>query len=193
MVKPALVTPSAISRVETEPNRMPVSEAWRMITTLRPSTLSLIFSASWRRFRLFASICARCASKRFLFSSVARRAFLVGSRKLRAKPGFTFTTSPIWPRRSIRSRRMTSMFPFSLLNHVRQQAEEAGALDGLGQNALLLRRDRGDAGRHDLAALGDEPAQQTDVLVIDLRRVIARERAGLAAAEERATATAATT
>jgi hypothetical protein len=58
---------------------------------------------------LVASICARCASKRFLLSSVARKAFLRGSRKLRAKPGFTATTSPIWPSFSMRSNRMTSM------------------------------------------------------------------------------------
>src|SRR5581483_9930443 len=83
--------------------------------------------------------------------------------------------------------------PSSLLNHVGQETEEARALDGLCQEALLLRRDRGDAGGNDLAALRDEAGKQTDVLVVDLRRVIARERAGLAAPEERATATAAAT
>src|SRR5688572_9683613 len=38
----------------------------------------------------------------------------------------------------------------TLLDHVRQQAEEAGALDRLGEFALLLLRDGGDAGRNDL-------------------------------------------
>src|SRR5690348_14064758 len=74
-----------------------------------------------------------------------------------------------------------------LLNHVRQQPEEAGALDGLGEFALLLRRHRGDAARHDLAALGHVTLQQLHVLIVDLRRIGARERAGLATAEERPT------
>src|ERR1700761_3377089 len=71
-----------------------------------------------------------------------------------------------------------------LLHHVGQQADEARALDGLGQFALLLGGHRRDAGRHDLAALGNEALQQLDVLIVDLRRALARERAGLAAAEE---------
>src|SRR5690242_13426899 len=72
-----------------------------------------------------------------------------------------------------------------LLHDVGQQGEEAGALDRLGQFALLLGRNRGDAARHDLAALGNEARQQLDVLVVDRRRVRSAERAGLAAAEER--------
>src|SRR5689334_18243068 len=71
------------------------------------------------------------------------------------------------------------------LHDIRQQRHEAGALDGVGQNALLLVADRGDAGRYDLAALGNEALQELDVLVIDLGRVIAREGAGLLAAEKR--------
>src|SRR5690606_24253171 len=67
-----------------------------------------------------------------------------------------------------------------------QQAEEARPLDRLREQALLLRRDRGDAARHDLAALGDEPLQKLDVLVVDLRRVRSGEGAGLAPPEERA-------
>src|SRR6185312_306980 len=72
-----------------------------------------------------------------------------------------------------------------LLNHVRQQAEEARTLDCLGELALLLRRHCGDAARHDLAALGDVTLQQLHVLVVDLRRIGARKGAGLAAAEKR--------
>src|SRR4051812_14929902 len=72
-----------------------------------------------------------------------------------------------------------------LLHDVGQQRHEAGALDGVGQNALLLVADRGDARRHDLAALGNEALQELDVLIVDLGGVIAREGAGLLAAEER--------
>src|SRR5262245_49746016 len=72
-----------------------------------------------------------------------------------------------------------------LADHVRQQPEKARALDGAGELALLLGRDRRDAARYDLAALGHVALQELDVLVVDLRRVGARERTGLAAAEER--------
>src|SRR3954447_18758417 len=72
-----------------------------------------------------------------------------------------------------------------LANHVGQQAEETGALDRLGELALLLLADGGDARRHDLAALGDVALQETHILVVDLRRVGAGEGAGLAAAMER--------
>src|SRR4029078_1250122 len=72
-----------------------------------------------------------------------------------------------------------------LLNQVRQQAEIARTLDGVGEFTLLLGRDRGDAARHDLAALRHVTQQQPRVLVVDLRRVGAGERAGLATAEKR--------
>ena len=63
---------------------------------------------------------------------------------------------------------------FRSRDQIRQQAEEARALDGLGQFALLLGRDGGDARGHDLAALGDVARQQPRVLVVDLRRIRAR-------------------
>src|SRR6476646_11516680 len=78
---------------------------------------------------------------------------------------------------------MTSMAS-SLFQQVRKEGEEARTLDGLGQQALLLGRDRGDAARHDLAALREEALQELHVLVVDLRRVIAGEGAGLATPEE---------
>src|SRR5215470_17639744 len=83
----------------------------------------------------------------------------------------------------MRSRRMTSMADL-LLQHVGQEPEKAGALDRDRQPALLLGRDRGDPAGDDLAALRHEALQQLDVLEVDLRRVGAGERAGLAAAEE---------
>src|SRR4051812_28826057 len=72
----------------------------------------------------------------------------------------------------------------SSLHDIRKQRHEAGALDGVGQDALLLVAHRGDAAGHDLAALGNEALQQLDVLVVDLGRVIAREGAGLLAPEK---------
>ena len=75
--------------------------------------------------------------------------------------------------------------PRTLLDHVGQQTEEPRALDGARQLTLLLGRHRGDAARHDLAALGDVAAEQAAVLVVDLRRAGAGERARLAAAVER--------
>src|SRR5476651_2773591 len=118
-----------------------------------------------------------------MLSLVARRAFFCGRRKLRAKPGFTFTTSPIWPSFGTRSSRMTfiGMVRSFLGDHVGEERQEAGALDRLGEFALLLGRDRGDAARHDLAALRDEALQEPHVLVVDLRRIGAGERAALAA------------
>src|SRR5262245_54126696 len=79
--------------------------------------------------------------------------------------------------------RMTSMAAL-LLHGVGQEAEEAGALDGLGEGALLLGRHGRDAARHHLAALADVALQQLHVLEVDLGRVGAGERAGLAAPEE---------
>src|SRR5262245_2078787 len=76
-----------------------------------------------------------------------------------------------------------------LANNVRQEAEETRALDGARELALLLGGHRGDAARHDLAALGDVTHQQLGILVVDLRRVRTRERTGLAAAEKRTACT----
>src|ERR1700687_1117887 len=79
--------------------------------------------------------------------------------------------------------------PKSSPNHVRQQTEETRALDGAREFALLLGGDRGDAARHDLAALGDVTHQKLGILVVDLRRIRTRERAGLAAAKKRTACT----
>src|SRR3954449_6010217 len=78
---------------------------------------------------------------------------------------------------------------FVLANDVGQQAQEPRALDGAGKLTLLLRGHRGDAARHDLAALGDVAHQELGVLVVDLRSIRARERAALATTEKRATCT----
>src|SRR5271169_773554 len=74
-------------------------------------------------------------------------------------------------------------------NDVRQQTEETRALDGTREFTLLLGGNGSDAARHDLAALGDVTHQQLGILVVDLRRIRTRERAGLAAAEKRTACT----
>src|SRR5690606_10437824 len=132
---------------------------------------------------LRASMAARSSSNAFRLADVARRALSRGRRKLRAKPSLTVTTSPMAPRLSTRSSRTT----FISLHHVGQEGQIAGALDGLGQFALLLLGDGRDARRNDLAALADVALQQFHVLVVDLRRVFAGERAHLAATGEGAT------
>src|SRR5205823_14520771 len=72
-----------------------------------------------------------------------------------------------------------------LFHQVREQTQKPRPLDRLGQLALPLGRDRGDAARHDLAALGDEALQQLDVLVVDLGGIGSGERARLPSAEKR--------
>src|SRR5664279_1539288 len=118
-------------------------------------------SASFLLSRLCASICAFWVRKYSRFALVARRAFFLGKRKLRAKPSLTRTSSPIWPSFSTLSSRITCM-ALPSLHDVRQQGHEARALDRVCQDALLLVADRGDAGRHDLAALGNETLQELD-------------------------------
>src|ERR1700761_9207694 len=125
------------------------------MTSLSPSRRAPRRSAVARASALRASIWPRWASNTFRLEVVARSAFWRGSRKLRAKPSLTVTTSPMTPRCSTRSRRTTFIDRSPLLHDVGQQRQEAGALDGAGQLTLLRRGNRGDARRDDLAALGD--------------------------------------
>src|SRR5213595_810797 len=74
--------------------------------------------------------------------------------------------------------------PEFLANDVGQQAEETRALDRAREFALLLGGHGGDAARHDLAALGNVTHQQLGILIVDLRSIRTRERAGLAAAKK---------
>ena len=53
---------------------------------------------------------------------------------------------------------------------VRQQSHLAGVLDSLGELTLFLHGNTGDTTGTNLAAIGDELAQQGNVLVIDLFR-----------------------
>src|SRR5687768_10571933 len=67
---------------------------------------------------------------------------------------------------------------------VRDQREEARALDRGLQLALVLRLGAGDAARHDLAGFGQVLAQGVEILVVDLGHALGSELAELAAAEE---------
>src|SRR3954467_8757220 len=117
-----------------------------------PSSFLAIFSASPLAARLRASSWAFWPWKYSRLALVARNAFFLGRRKLRAKPSLTRTSSPIWPSFSTRSSRITCMAGSSL-HDIGQERHEAGALDGVGQDALLLVAHRSDAGGHNLAAL----------------------------------------
>src|SRR5687768_18422579 len=67
---------------------------------------------------------------------------------------------------------------------VRQQREEARALDRHGELALVARGGAGDARRDDLAGLVDEILQHVDGLVVDPLDLLGGEAAELAAPEE---------
>src|SRR5262245_10776479 len=72
----------------------------------------------------------------------------------------------------------------ALLNQIGQQPQKTRPLDRSCKLPLLLGGDRSDPTRHDLAALRNVTLQKLHILIVDLRRLIARERAGLAPAVE---------
>src|SRR5690606_29330550 len=67
---------------------------------------------------------------------------------------------------------------------VRDQGQEASALDGGRQLALVPGLGAGDPARDDLAGLGQVLAQGVEILVVDLLDTLGGELAELAAAEE---------
>src|SRR6185312_10868421 len=71
------------------------------------------------------------------------------------------------------------------LGDVRQQRKLPGALDGTGHLALMPAARSGDPPRADLASVGDEPAEQAEVLVVDLLHLVAAIRTRLAAGRSR--------
>src|SRR5207245_7789958 len=68
-----------------------------------------------------------------------------------------------------------------VLRGVRQKCHETGALQRLGEHALVLRAGAALAARVDLAALADVSADAADVLVVDLLHLLDAERAHAAA------------
>src|SRR5690242_408628 len=81
--------------------------------------------------------------------------------------------------------RMTCMIALSVQVGVRQQREEARALDRVGQLPLVAGGGPGDARRDDLAGLVDEVLEDLDVLVVDPLDLVGGEAAELAPAEQR--------
>src|SRR5699024_825488 len=67
---------------------------------------------------------------------------------------------------------------------IRQQRQEARALDRGRQLALVARLGAGDAAGHDLAGFSDVLAQGVEILVVDLLHALGREAAIFAAAEK---------
>src|SRR5215213_11166445 len=82
------------------------------------------------------------------------------------------------------------MFALPLIRGVRQQRQLARPHDRDTQPALMLRAGAGNPPRQHLAALGNEAAQQLDVLVVDVVDLVRAELADLAAAEQPAPLTA---
>src|SRR4051812_28745771 len=84
------------------------------------------------------------------------------------------------------SSRMTCMSTTSdaVLVGVRNHRQEARALDGGVQLALVDRAGAGEARRDDLAVFGDEVAQGVDVLVVDFLDAGDREAAEALALEQ---------
>src|SRR6516162_6740334 len=114
---PLLSNAATMSRTETEPNNWPDSEAWRMMRMSKPSIFSAALEASPLAFRLRASSSAFMPSNLARLSAVARKALPRLSRKLRANPSLTRTTSPIWPSLATRSSRITSMTVSPSIEH----------------------------------------------------------------------------
>src|SRR5262245_8375052 len=87
---------------------------------------------------------------------------------------------------SIEAQSAAAGFSRPLLDEIGQKTKEPRALDRSRKLALLLGRHGRDAARHHLAPLGDVTLQELHVLVVDLRRLVPGEGAGLPAAVERA-------
>lgn len=54
------------------------------------------------------------------------------------------------------------------MNQERQKGHDAGALDGLGDNALMFHAGTATPSGNDFAVRRDKPRQEADVFVVDL-------------------------
>src|SRR5688572_3078493 len=131
----------------------------------------------------FDSACCLMCSRFLRFPALALSASFLGIRKLRAYPSETSRTSPRRPTVATSSSRMIFMLASLVRRRVGQQGHRAGALDGVGELALVARAAAGDPARDDLAALGHEAPEPAHVLVVCLAHLVSAELANLAAAE----------
>src|SRR5690606_1834987 len=98
------------------------------------------------------------------------------------------TTSPRLPRLTTFSSRITCMTigpGLFVVIGVRQQGQEAGALDGAVQLTLVVRFGTCQAGGNDLSVFLNEITQRVEILVIDLFNIGGCETAELATFEQR--------
>src|SRR5262249_17246467 len=140
-------------------------------------------SSSLRSFATWAATTRRLCSSSRTFPAVARVALPRGSRKLRAKPGFTVTRSPASPRPETDSRRIsfTPSMPRTSqpLSGVGEERELARPLDRDRERPLVAGAVSGDPARDHLARLRHEEAQRLLVLVVDRKRRVRAEAADL--------------
>src|ERR1700683_4021816 len=192
-LKPSRVAASAMSLVPMEPNSFPSVPALAWIVSLNSFIAAARSSAEDRCSRARRSNSARRDSERATLAGVASVALPCGRRKLRPKPERTLTRSPMLPRFATFCRRMTSITcrPLMLVR-VRQQRQEARALDRHCQLALVERLGAGDAARDDLARLGHVALERGEILVVDGLHPFGSEAAEFLAPREAAAAAAAT-
>src|SRR6185312_16488334 len=173
---------SAMSVVVTEPNSDPVGPA---LTSNRNTVLPSVSAMSLACSALRASCRARSASIRCTSATrpgVATSASLRGSRKLRAYPRATLTTSL---RRPTFSTSLSRMISIVLARDVGQQRDLAGPLHRDRDLPLMAAARARDAAVTDLALLRDVAPQLVDVLVVDLPHLVLAEVAALAPATGR--------
>src|SRR6185436_4858775 len=176
-----------MSKLVTDPNSRPSTPAFCSTVNVWPASFSPCACAADSLSAAAFSRSTRRSSNSLIAASVARRARLVGIRKLRAKPSLTLTTSPRLPRLPIFSSRITCMASSSshaVLIRIRDQGQEARPLDRGGELALVKRARARQPSRRDLAVLADEVAQRVDVLVVDLLDAGDREAAEALAAKQ---------
>ena len=92
---PSIDITSLISFEDTEPYSAPVSEADLIKINDLPSILVFTLSASFLFSKFLASKIDFFSLKKLIFSFVALKAFLSGSKKFLAYPDLTSTISPI--------------------------------------------------------------------------------------------------
>src|SRR5690606_19232790 len=200
---PAAVTASAMSRVPIEPNRRPSSPAFAAIVPDSSASLAARASASAFLAAAAASRLARRSSNSAMFFAVAATALPCGKRKLRPKPAFTVTLSPILPNLPTLASRLTSIslthymfvYPSRTLRwthdwkllvavSVGNQSQVAGALDSVGQLTLIFSFGTGNTAWNNLSSFTDIRFQGFDIFIIDTLGAFSGKTTELATTEK---------